>query len=662
MEYGSAASVRNLLGLLLFAGVSLTIGCGAGSDSGSKVQSPPVTLSSISVSTAATSPLIVGGTVQFTAAAIYSDGSAKDVSSIVAWTSSSPSIATVSSAGLATAVSAGTDTITASLSGVTGTAGLTVNAEKALTAIAVRPQGLTVFLGSTQQFEAIGSYNDGSTGDVTGSVNWSSSAPSSASISSTGLASALAAGPATITASSAGISGSSTLAVSSSDSGFTLVDDITDSRLISFRDKDASVVQYNGTRNANGGLSTITSAYLTHPNGRSQTVLFDQQGLPVDFQMSDGSEFAILWPSNRSPATVTAFSSDHTFVFSAPFSSPAATNAARAAAAASDPSLVTVNVRSYGDQKENDANVEVKESGTFLGGSIPAELNGAGTYEAHLPTGSSIPSLQTLDDLVQSTVQPFQSTCESLDNVENTSTTVGVPYTALDTKMCVALTAALDGAFPVAIPESTALYTACVSLGAGLVVLDNVCAITGDASKASQYLSAADTAVINFFDAVPVDVTATAVLNLDSESKTNKKQPAAGPFDQFNISVGAVPIDKVQVTPSSLTLAIDASDSLTAGAYNSNSQLLRSSTFKWNWASDDENVATVPATGIAVPGGEIQSVGLATVTAKANPGTSNITATETVSNQHSSAHVTVSGNTCACPPNISSTLPKTSWK
>ncbi|TCK75927.1 Ig-like domain-containing protein [Acidipila rosea] len=637
-------------------------GCGNGGsagNSGGKTQSTP-TLQSIAI-TPANVTLNAGQTQQLTATATLSDGSTQDVTNSAIWSSSNPSIATVSNAGLAAAVSAGTDTITASLSGVTGSAGLMVSA-KALTAVKVLPQGLTLYLGSAQQFEAIGSYNDGSTADITGSVSWSSSTPGSASISAAGVASALAAGSTTITASSANMSGSSMLTVSPNNSGFTVVDDITASRLVSFRDTDGSVVQYNGTRNANGDLSTITSAQITHPNGTSQTVLFDQQELPVDFRMSDGSEFAILWPSNAAPPTVTAFSSDDSFVFTAPFGSSSGTTAARAvaaaakrtrqnlrkeqnAAAASDPSLVTVNVTSYDDLPENDATVDITESGTFLGGSIRADLNGNGVYQAHLPTGTSVPSLQTVDDLVQSTVQPLQSTCKALNQAELVSAAEGTPYKALGTAMCAGLSYTLDAFFPEATPASTAITTACVNLGVGLQVLDDVCQITGDASKVSQYLSSAATSVTSFFNGLPVDVTATAVLNFDSEPQTNKNQPGAGPFSPFNISVGSKdPIDKVQVTPSSLTLPIDASDSLTAGAYDSNSHLLRSSTFQWSWASDDENVAFVPASGVPVPTGTLQSVGLATVTATRNPGTANITATEQISGPTpGSAQVAVKG-------------------
>ncbi len=81
-------------------------------------------------------------------------------------------VATVSSSGLATGVAAGSTTITASLSGFSGSAMLTVQT-KSLTSIAVAPANANVAEGGTLQFGATGTYNDGSTANVTATVTWS---------------------------------------------------------------------------------------------------------------------------------------------------------------------------------------------------------------------------------------------------------------------------------------------------------------------------------------------------------------------------------------------------------------------------------------------------------------------------------------------------------
>jgi uncharacterized protein YjdB len=68
-------------------------------------------------------------------------------------------------------------------------------------------------VGGKQQFAATGTYSDGSKQDLTNSATWTSSAPSIATINSTGLAAGVAAGSTTIQAASGSIYGSTTLTV-----------------------------------------------------------------------------------------------------------------------------------------------------------------------------------------------------------------------------------------------------------------------------------------------------------------------------------------------------------------------------------------------------------------------------------------------------------------
>jgi uncharacterized membrane protein len=89
------------------------------------VRHRPPTLTSISV-TPASASVAVGAHQQFTATGNYSDGSHQDLTNSATWTSSSPSIATISTGGLATGVAAGTTTIKAASGSIHGTASLTV--------------------------------------------------------------------------------------------------------------------------------------------------------------------------------------------------------------------------------------------------------------------------------------------------------------------------------------------------------------------------------------------------------------------------------------------------------------------------------------------------------------------------------------------------------
>jgi hypothetical protein len=81
--------------------------------------------------------------------------------------------------------------------------------------VSVAPGTPSVAKGLTTQFSATGAYSDSTTAALASGVTWTSSAPSVATVDSTGLATAVAVGTTTISASSAGVSGSATLNVTS---------------------------------------------------------------------------------------------------------------------------------------------------------------------------------------------------------------------------------------------------------------------------------------------------------------------------------------------------------------------------------------------------------------------------------------------------------------
>ncbi len=160
----------------------------------------------------------VGQSAQFTATGTYGHGAShptttSDITNSVAWTSSVPSVATISSSGVATGVSAGATTITASIQGYTGTISASATLVVSGTSGGVSPGaalvGLTIIPSSqsvtsptqTSQFIAIGTTSSGSTVDVTNLVTWSSSSVQIATIgANTGLATAVGQGTVTITA------------------------------------------------------------------------------------------------------------------------------------------------------------------------------------------------------------------------------------------------------------------------------------------------------------------------------------------------------------------------------------------------------------------------------------------------------------------------------
>lgn len=189
-------SALPLLALLLVA-------CGGGA--GGAGQSPAALISIAITPSSAT--LAKGQIASFTATAKYSDASTANVTSLVTWASSNPLVAGVNpTTGVATAIMLGNSTISASLNGISSpTVSLNVTAA-IITAVNVMPIAVTTPKGVPTTFTATATYSDGTTGDVSATATWFSSAPAIVTLNTSGIASSLAIGGSNISAKIAGVS------------------------------------------------------------------------------------------------------------------------------------------------------------------------------------------------------------------------------------------------------------------------------------------------------------------------------------------------------------------------------------------------------------------------------------------------------------------------
>lgn len=198
-------STAMLLGALVAA---LVIGC-----TGGKATAPEV-VASVSITNPSTS-LPYGLTVQLTGSVRSASGAILSGRTIT-WTTSNEAIATVSSTGLVTAgaVRGGTAesvTITASSEGKSATTTLRIEPIPVATVTPSLAQ-VTVYVGQTVQLGVTA--KDVTGGIVTGrSVTWTSTSPNVATVSTAGVVTAVAAGSATITATSEGRSGTALITV-----------------------------------------------------------------------------------------------------------------------------------------------------------------------------------------------------------------------------------------------------------------------------------------------------------------------------------------------------------------------------------------------------------------------------------------------------------------
>ncbi|MBI2392217.1 MAG: Ig-like domain-containing protein [Deltaproteobacteria bacterium] len=163
-----------------------------------------------------------GVSFDFTATAIYSDGTSRDVTGAATWSSSNSGVIAVSNAagskGDATTFAAGSAKVSATYSGVTGSASVNVTTAT-LTKIQLTPFNPKLPVGFGIRLTATGVWSDGFTANVTGQATWTSSNAGVASVSSAvgskGRVTPITAGTATISATYNGVTGSTLVTVSS---------------------------------------------------------------------------------------------------------------------------------------------------------------------------------------------------------------------------------------------------------------------------------------------------------------------------------------------------------------------------------------------------------------------------------------------------------------
>lgn len=113
-----------------------------------------------------------GRTQQFTASAVYSDGTVEDVTDAVAWTSSLPSVAQIDADGLAVTHRAGVVEIRAELAGLARGAAFTVSAP-VVESLRIFPDDRALGVNRNVFYDSYASFSDGSERRVTGEAMWS---------------------------------------------------------------------------------------------------------------------------------------------------------------------------------------------------------------------------------------------------------------------------------------------------------------------------------------------------------------------------------------------------------------------------------------------------------------------------------------------------------
>jgi len=192
------------------------------------------------------------------------------------WASSDPSVATVSPAGVVTAIAAGAVTIAATTDGVTGTAAVTVvagggNTDPDVASLTVNPGSVSLAPGATGQIVA--TTRDGGGSVITNKpITWSTSNNAVATVSQTGMVTAVTDGSTTITAASGGLTASATITVLTSGGGPIPVATVSVTPSTSTIATGATVQLSATTRDANGNTLVGRSIVWSSTNTSVATV------------------------------------------------------------------------------------------------------------------------------------------------------------------------------------------------------------------------------------------------------------------------------------------------------------------------------------------------------------------------------------------------------
>ncbi len=205
-----AAFVR--ASLLTLIGAALVAACGGGG-SGTTPTTPPAQSTAVVTLTvtALSTTVHVGETLALTLEALDARGSLVSPGATT-WSSATTSVATIDASGIVTALAPGRTTITASAAGKV--ARLVINVvDVEIAQVVLSADSVALVPGQTQALEV--SLFDESGARITGrGVNWSSDRPTTATVSSTGVVSAVGGGVAMITASSGDAMATATIIVS----------------------------------------------------------------------------------------------------------------------------------------------------------------------------------------------------------------------------------------------------------------------------------------------------------------------------------------------------------------------------------------------------------------------------------------------------------------
>ena len=617
-------------------GTVLIAASSRGRDAFSRITVNPTPVATVRLSTTSRA-MTVGQTFQLVAELL--DGSGRPLTGRpISWVSSDASVATVTDAGMVTALGAGAAIITASSEGKSAVATITVSLVP-VAGVDVTPVTSNLVVGQTSRLSA--RLRDASGATITGRmISWSSNRSTVATVSSDGLVTAVAAGTATITATSEGRSGSATVNVTARPASAVILSPgqvtifagqtvqlgalVTDDRgqvltgqSVSFSSSNTQVA----TVSAGGlvtGVSTGTATISATSDGASGTALVTIAPDPVAVvDVSPASASIVVGSSVQLVATPRNVAGQpltgRTIFWSTGSPSLATVSSSGLVTGLAPGNAVIVATV---DGKQGSAVVQVRQ--------VPVAAVTVTPATATIAVNQTVALTATTVDASGNQLSGRIVGWSSSDNAIATVSTTGL-VTALAAGS-VTITASSEGQSGTAtvtvgqIPVATVSVTPSQST---LTVGQTVTLVATPLDAAGQPLTGR---AVTWTSGSPgvASVSAAGVVTAVSIGSAVITATIDGVDGLATVAVNPAPAASVTVTPSSRTLTVGQTVTLSATARDAGGSVISGAPI--TWSSSDAAIATVSSSGV------VSAVGAGTATITATSGTASGTATITVNN------------------------------